>query len=162
MSSGYRIRLAKEDFKFSVAHFTVFGRERAERLHGHNYRMYVEVSGGGIDELGLLVDIEDLKRRIRSLCRDLDSLTLLPSECSLVDLGETADEVEVAFAERRYRLPRADVRILPLCNTTLEELARFAWESLAPHLDRARASELSVEIEETDGQSCRYHATLEP
>src|ERR1700733_13558481 len=34
----YRMVLAKEDFKFSSAHFTLFADGSAELLHGHNYR----------------------------------------------------------------------------------------------------------------------------
>ena len=52
---------------------------------------------------------------------------------------------------------------LPLANTSMELLARFAWERLA---DGARAlgvaglDRLEVEIAETDGQSCAWSAPL--
>ena len=39
MTPTFSIRLAKEDFKFSVAHFTIFGPGHAEPLHGHNYNV---------------------------------------------------------------------------------------------------------------------------
>ena len=48
----FRIVLAKEDFKFSAAHFTLFPGGRAELLHGHNYRVRVELAGSELDEEG--------------------------------------------------------------------------------------------------------------
>ena len=53
---AWTLALAKEDFKFSVAHFTLFGPERAETLHGHNYRVAIELTGPALDAAGLLVD----------------------------------------------------------------------------------------------------------
>jgi 6-pyruvoyl-tetrahydropterin synthase len=50
----FHIELAKEDFKFSAAHFTLFGPDAAERLHGHNYRVTVAVEGEELDARGLL------------------------------------------------------------------------------------------------------------
>ena len=66
MSASFTIRLAKEDFKFSVAHFTIFGAKSAEPLHGHNYRLALEVEGEGVDEHGLLADCARLKRACAS------------------------------------------------------------------------------------------------
>ena len=72
------LRLGKEDFKFSVAHFTVFSDRIAEDLHGHNYRVRVEIAGNGTDAHGLLMDLRGVKAEIRRLCAELDSKTLLP------------------------------------------------------------------------------------
>ena len=65
----FRIVLAKEDFKFSAAHFTLFGDGRAETLHGHNYRIRLELGGRELNGLGLLADLECCKRSVRALCR---------------------------------------------------------------------------------------------
>src|SRR5262245_62889369 len=98
----YRIVLAKEDFKFSVAHFTLFGGARAELLHGHNYRVGLELAGSRLDENGLLVDIEGPKRTVRALCARLDSRTLLPAASPGLALAESDGGVEVRFGPRRY------------------------------------------------------------
>ena len=41
---AYAIRVEKENLKFSSAHFLIFEDGTAERLHGHNYRVAVELS----------------------------------------------------------------------------------------------------------------------
>src|SRR3954471_13431824 len=93
----YRIILAKEDFKFSAAHFTLFGDGRAELLHGHNYRVRVELAGGDLDGEGLLVDIESFKRALRALCARLDSRMLIPGESRRLSWAREGGSVELLF-----------------------------------------------------------------
>ncbi len=156
----FTLRLAKRDFKFSIAHFTLFGPAEAEPLHGHNYRVAVELEGHGLDEAGLLADCGAVKKRIRALCAELDDRVVLPKESPWLEVVDGDEAVEVRFAERVYRFPAAEVVRLPISNSSMELLARFFWEALAAGVDPARVRTLAVEIEETDGQSCRYRAAL--
>ncbi|PYQ62862.1 MAG: hypothetical protein DMF53_12070 [Acidobacteria bacterium] len=156
----YRLVLAKEDFKFSAAHFTLFSDGRAELLHGHNYRVRVELAGEGLDSEGLLVDIESLKLALRVLCAGLDSRMLIPGESARLHWERQGDAVAVRFGERDYRFPAADTRVLPLANTSIELLARMLWHDLAPHLAGSRVDALAVSVEETAGQECWYERDL--
>jgi 6-pyruvoyltetrahydropterin/6-carboxytetrahydropterin synthase len=152
----YRMVLAKEDFKFSAAHFTLFDDGRAELLHGHNYRVRVELSGSGLDGTGLLVDIEAFKRALRALCGRLDSRTLIPAESPRLEWRREDEAIEVRFGARSYRFPAADTLPLPLANTSIELLARMFWHDLAPQLAGSRVEALGVAVEETAGQQCWY------
>lgn len=156
----YRMVLAKEDFKFSAAHFTLFGDGRAELLHGHNYRVRVELAGGGLDGEGLLVDIESFKRALRSLCARLDSRTLIPADSPRLRWSRVGESLEVAFGPRSYRFPAEDALLLPIANTSIELLARMFWHDLAPHLAGSRVDTLAVAVEETAGQQCWYEGAL--
>ena len=158
--SRYRVILAKEDFKFSAAHFTLFGDGRAELLHGHNYRVRVELAGGDLDGEGLLVDIESFKRELRARCARLDSRTLIPGESRRLQWARQGDSIDVRFGERAYRFPAADTLVLPLANTSIELLARMFWQDLAPHLAGSGVDALAVSVEETAGQECWYEAAL--
>lgn len=152
----YVLRLAKEDFKFAAAHFTLFPDGTGELLHGHNFRVAVELAGAEPDALGLLVDVAQVKERIREVCDGLDEHTLIPEKTALLSLREEGDEIEIVFGARRYRLPRNDVTLLPLANVTIELLARHVWEALAPSLAGSAVFELRVSVEETAGQSCAF------
>lgn len=155
----FTLRFAKADFKFSVAHFTLFSATEAEPLHGHNYRLRVEVAGEELDERGLLAASDAVKRRVRELCAELDDRVLLPERSPLLAIDQADGAIDVRFAERRYRFPAGEVVLLPLVNVTMELLARMLWRKLADDL-AAPLSTLSVEVEETEGQSCRYAAPL--
>ena len=161
----YRMVLAKEDFKFSSAHFTLFAGGRAELLHGHNYRVRAEIAGESLDADGLLVDIESFKRALRELCARLDSRTLIPGESPRLHWTRTvegSETIEVRCGERVYRFPSEDTLVLPLANTSIELLARMLWHDLAPGLAGSRVDTLAVAVEETAGQQCWYEAALTP
>ena len=156
----YRMVLAKEDFKFSSAHFTLFPDGRAELLHGHNYRVRVALAGGEVDGDGLLVDIEKFKKALRTLCAELDSRTLIPAESGRLQWTRDGESIEVRFGDRVYRFPPQDTLLLPLANTSIELLARMLWRDLAPHLAGSRVESLAVAVEETAGQECWYEAEI--
>ena len=155
-SGRYRLVLAKEDFRFSVAHFTVFSAADAELLHGHNYQVAVEVEGPEAGELGLLADIERIKSEVRRFCGTLDSRVLLPAACPHLELERRGGQVHVLYADRRYALPETDVLMLPIANVTMELLAKSLWQELAPGLDGTGLDRLTVSVEESDGQRAVY------
>ena len=156
----YEIRLAKQDFKFSAAHFTLFPDGRAELLHGHNYRVRLALSGEVLDATGLLIDVATVKARLRASCAELDERTLIPERAERLAVAEEDGAVEVRFAERRYRFPADDVVLLPLVNVSIELLARLLWDAIAPVVAGTGVDALSVEVEETAGQSCAYRAPV--
>jgi 6-pyruvoyltetrahydropterin/6-carboxytetrahydropterin synthase len=158
----YRIVLAKEDFKFSVAHFTLFADGSAELLHGHNYRVRLELAGSRLDSCGLLADIERCKRALRALCARLDSRTLLPAASDRLRVARDGDAVEVRLDERRYLFPAADTLLLPLANTSIELLARLLWHDFLPALAGSLVETLAVCVEESAGQRCWYEDQLPP
>jgi 6-pyruvoyltetrahydropterin/6-carboxytetrahydropterin synthase len=156
----YRMVLAKEDFKFSSAHFTLFSDGRAELLHGHNYRVRVELGGSALDAEGLLVDIETFKRELRKVCARLDSRTLIPGESARLRWTREGDLIDVRCGERAYRFPAEDTLVLPLANTSIELLARMIWHDLAPGLAGSRVDVFALAVEETAGQQCWYEAGI--
>jgi 6-pyruvoyltetrahydropterin/6-carboxytetrahydropterin synthase len=160
MPGRFAIRLAKEDFKFSSAHFTLFADAPAELLHGHNYRVEVELEGERLDEAGLLLDISAVKRRVRERCARLDERTLLPEKNPAVQIAEAGGQIELRFEGRSYALPASDVLRLPVGNVSMELLARMLWEEVAPVLRGSRVQSMTLTLHETAGQSCSYRAVL--
>ncbi|MGE0640403.1 MAG: 6-pyruvoyl tetrahydropterin synthase family protein [Thermoanaerobaculia bacterium] len=162
MSAILSIRLAKEDFKFSVAHFTIFDDSRAEPLHGHNYRMAIEIEGDdvGADEIGLLADCDRWKRAVRATCAALDDKVLLAAAHPGVAIETGGGSLVCRFAGREYRFPESEVLPLPLVNISMELLAGWVWHRLAPEAAGSRVRALAVEIEETPGQLCRYRRVI--
>jgi 6-pyruvoyltetrahydropterin/6-carboxytetrahydropterin synthase len=152
----WSIHLHKEDFKFSAAHFLIFPDGSKERLHGHNYRVAVEIEGPVGGE-GIVLDFKQVKPDIRSLCAELDEYWLVPGEHPEVKVDQRDDgHTEVVYRACRYLAPTDEVVVLPISNTSSELFA--AW--MARELDR-RLSErfgagsiarLRVSIEETAGQ----------
>ncbi len=162
MSGTFSLRFGKEDFKFSAAHFTVFGDGEAESLHGHNYRVTVELSGSGLDDLDFLVPAAAAKQDVRAECAALDEKVLLPSECPHLELAERSATVTAVLGTRRYEFPSSEVVLLPVANVTVEALARFLWQRLRDRWEhlRDRIDVVKVTVTETPGLGANYRRRL--
>lgn len=142
--------LARHDIGFSAAHFSVVGG-RAERLHGHNYRLFLRAAGGVAAD-GTLVDFAVLKRALRAVCAELDERMLLPTASDRVVVEERGDTVIATEGARRFVFPHEDVRLLPIANTTCEALAAHLLAAVRGRLG-ALPVRLELTVEETPGQS---------
>jgi len=156
----FTLHLAKADFKFAAAHFTWFADGSAERLHGHNYRVSVAVSGARLGDDGLLVEARRVKDEVRGLCAALDERVLLPEPSARVAIAAHGDAIEARVAGRSYRVPAADVVRLPIANVSVEGLAQHLWRELARALTSLALDSLAVEVSESDGQSARCEGPL--
>ena len=114
---------------FSAAHFTIFSANRRENLHGHNFFVQAR-AGGPIDANGLCFDYTLLKDRLRTLCDSLDETLLLAAQSPHLTIQRKPDEVVVAFADETLRFPPRDVKLLPIRNVTVEELAHWFTDTL--------------------------------
>jgi 6-pyruvoyltetrahydropterin/6-carboxytetrahydropterin synthase len=156
----WSIEVEKEYLKFSAAHFLIFPDGSAERLHGHNYRVYVELEAR-LSRFGLVLDFQHVKPLVRELVEELDEHWLLPGQHAELRCERRADGVlEVRYRERYYAAPESDVIVLPINNTSAENLATLLGRECLRRL-RARFPELEVyalsfAVEETPGQRGVY------
>ena len=161
----WSIELEKESFKFSAAHFLIFPDGSAERLHGHNYRVFVEIAAE-LTRFGLVVDFKTVKPVVREICDRLDEHWLVPGEHPVLTWGRRADGiVEVRYKDRYYAAPSEDVLVLPINNTSSENLAGWFGRELrrifAERFPDVPVRELRVGVEETSGQRGVYSFTSE-
>lgn len=161
----WSIELDKEYFKFSAAHFLIFPDGSAERLHGHNYRVFVEIDAA-LTRFGLVIDFKMVKPVVREICDELDEHWIVPGEHPVLQHGLRSDGiVEVRYVDRYYAAPREDVLVLPINNTSSENLATWFGRELARRLARkfpdVAVSRLRVAVEETSGQKGVYLFTAD-
>src|SRR5262245_33025973 len=152
----YRVRLEKEHHVFSAAHFITFAGNICERLHGHNYRVAVEVEAP-LDENQYVIDFIALRDELKKITDELDHRMLLPTGHPLIRVADDGREVEAVFTPdgRRWVFPKGDCAILPIANTTAELLARYIGERLRAAL-KSRSlpapQRLIVAVDENHGQ----------
>ena len=161
----WSIDLYKEYFKFSAAHFLIFPDGSAERLHGHNYRVFVEIEAE-LTRHGLVLDFKQVKPLVRELVDGLDEHWLGPGNHPVLAWKERDDGlIEVRYLERFYAAPREDVIVLPINNTSSENLATWIGRELHQRLGKRFADlalyRLRVAVEETAGQSGVYLFTAD-
>jgi len=156
----WSIQLEKEAFKFSAAHFLIFPDGSAERLHGHNYRVFVQLEAA-LSRYGLVLDFKAVKPIIRAIVDELDEHWLLPGEHPVLAITHRPDAVvEVRYQDRYYAAPDADVIVMPMNNVSAENLSTWVGRELMRRL-RQRFAELHVRrltcaVQETAGQRGLY------
>lgn len=151
----HRVSVSKDGNLFAAAHFITYGGGQAEPLHGHNYRIGVELEGP-LDEHHLVFDFVRLKREVEAVAARLDHRVLLAERNPDLPLQRSADgEVVVRSGTRRYVFPERDVVILAVPNTTAEMVAGWIADRLLEAFgrDAKGLTTLEVELEETTGQS---------
>ena len=150
----YRVSLQKEQLVFSAAHFITFAGDICECLHGHNYGVKAEVSGP-LDENQYVIDFIAFRDTLAEVVKQLDHHVLLPTTHPLIEVREDEVEVVVTFRLKRWVFPREDCMLLPITNTTAEQIAWWVAvqvrEILKPKLG-PNLHTLEVAIDENHGQ----------
>jgi len=99
-------------------------------LHGHDYRVEVAIARDELDERGMVVDLEQLDTELKAVRAELD--------------GRDLELLRPAEAEA----------------VTVEVLARWVWDRLAPLVLASGAGELSVRVYETPVAFGGYRASV--
>ncbi len=161
---SYSIRIYKEYFNFSSAHFLVFEDGKREPLHGHNYRVRVKAHSEAL-ERDMVVDFCHIKPIVKRLCDEIDHKFLLPEKCQHIEIKESSKNIEFTTPDKSYySFPKEDVIILPIENISSERLAIYFAHKLREEIKAElnyTFKELEVEVEETPGQSAQYSIRAE-
>lgn len=158
----FKVHVTKDYLVFCAGHFITYGGGLCETLHGHNYRVAVELEGG-LDENRYVFDFVTLKKLMKRLVDELDHRVLLPSDNPLVAIQKDPESVRATYKEKVYVFPSEDVVLLPIENTTAELLAQYLAGRVAKevaHVTREPLRSIEVEVEESFGQSARYREAL--
>lgn len=125
--------LITKKFRFEAAHYlpTMPEGHKCRRLHGHSFRMEVNLLGEINPETGLLMDFGDIKQVVKPY------VDLLDHWC-INEVGERDDEPL-------------------LLNPSSENLAQWFYEKLQPLLPTL----YSVVIHETCTTRCEYRASFD-
>ncbi len=152
------LHLAKQNFKFSSAHFLIFDHEKAEMLHGHNYQVKVDIACPPEAEYtqdGYFVDFNVFKKHIKAQLDIWDEHILLPSLHPDMKYKISLDgkNYEINFRDRFYSLPLNEVIWLEVTNTSVEKLSQLLAEEFYRAFKKYDIRKIRVTVEETRGQS---------
>ena len=153
-SETWSVRVTKDTLVFSAAHFITFNGNVCERLHGHNWRTAVELSGP-LDENRYVFDFIALRDALQRIVNELDHRVLLPTQHRHIRVQADDREVVATFEGRRWLFPREDCVLLPVVNTTAEEIAAWIGNRLREVVKQssgATIETIQVEVEENFGQ----------
>ncbi|MHC5067345.1 MAG: 6-pyruvoyl trahydropterin synthase family protein [Planctomycetota bacterium] len=156
----WSILMHKEYFKFSCAHFLIFPDGSKERLHGHNYQVTCEIHGELTDR-GLVIDFKRAKPIIRQICDELDEHWLIPEDHpELIYRHRDDAHTEVSYRTCRYLAPTDEVIVLPINNTSAENLAAYLGRRVRAEIEeqfgKSQVQRMRMCVSETSGQHGVY------
>ena len=155
----FRVDVTKQQFVFSAAHFITFAGDICERLHGHNYKVRASVEGP-LDQNRYVVDFIALRDAVLEETSQLDHHVVLPQNHDEIKVVVGERETTATFRDRRWIFPKEDCVILPVVNTTAEEMARVIGERVIERTrdqfsDRLDFIEIAVDENEGQWGVCR-------
>jgi 6-pyruvoyltetrahydropterin/6-carboxytetrahydropterin synthase len=150
----HRILIARDQYKFSCAHMTVFPDGTKERLHGHNYTIALALELERI-ELAAMIPFAPIKAAIGELCTAWKERVLIATQNPHLVIVRDDHELEITLCGERYVMPRGDALLLPIDNVSVEALSAHVAELLAARIRPivgATGRSLEVTISEHPGQ----------
>jgi 6-pyruvoyl-tetrahydropterin synthase len=164
VAAQFSIHVAKENLKFSAAHFIAY-RGFREPLHGHNYQVGVRVEGN-LTGTGYVIDFGLIKKLTKEIVDRIDEHTIIPARSDCLKIEPLPGEkIRVTYNQDEFVFPRADVFLAPIVHSSAEELARYVWEELCSALKSrgalADATTIEISVAEGPGQAAIYRSEVE-
>lgn len=164
MNPRYSVRVTKDHLVFSACHFITYDGGKPEPLHGHNFRMEVEVDGP-LNSDEYVVDFIQLLELAKAIAAGWDHKVLLPTQSEHYKIEDDGPNYLVRYQDTRWSFPRDGCILLPIGNTTVELIAKVAGEQLLRDF-AARSIPappvLRVSVEENFGQWATAEWRREP
>jgi 6-pyruvoyltetrahydropterin/6-carboxytetrahydropterin synthase len=160
MKTTYKLSVAREQYKFSCAHMTVFPDGKKERLHGHNYTVAATLLLTDISFANMIA-FAPVKAALAELCAEWKERVFVATANPFFkrldeSAGVLAGEYGFSLCGQRYIMPAIDVLELPTDNIAVEPLAAHICarlhQRLATVLAPAHVEGLEVTVEESPGQ----------
>ncbi len=129
-----------KECRFDAAHVLTHHAGQCRNLHGHTYRVIVEVAEDADGEGDMVIDFKDLKQVMRAVILERFDHAFLFDEAS-------ASECEIAAVITRHGMRSVG---LPF-RSTAENLARHFFREL-----EARVKVVSVKVYETPESCAEY------
>src|SRR5262245_42171122 len=157
-SQSFKVHVTKDYLKFNAAHFMAYKGFR-EALHGHNYRVSVDVEGA-LGGQGYVLDFGIVKQIARRVCKRLDEKVLIPSQSDCLAIRQEGSQLIVCYEQDEFRFPMTDVVLVPIAHSSAEELARYLMGEIRRELHAdgvTHIAAIQIGVEETPGQAayCR-------
>ncbi|GMH63372.1 hypothetical protein TrST_g1616 [Triparma strigata] len=128
--SGFSVLVSAATFKFNLAHFVAYKGFR-ERLHGHNYKLSIELFGPRISSDGYVLDFGVVKSVCKAVCKSLNEHVIIPQKSDVLDVRDLEgkeDHVIVTCEDGCvFVFPKKDCYFAEIAHSTVEEISLMLY-----------------------------------
>jgi 6-pyruvoyltetrahydropterin/6-carboxytetrahydropterin synthase len=110
---------------------------------------------GSLDENRYVIDFIAFRDALAEIVRQLDHHMLIALNHPLITVEVQESEVVVRFKQKRWVFPKEDCMLLPIVNTTAEEIAGWIAERIRTKLYPTigdRLDWIEIGVDENNGQ----------
>lgn len=133
----------KTENSFDAAHFLAGYQGKCRNIHGHRWRVVVEICGEELEDAGqmrgMLTDFKDLKEDVKRITEELDHALIYES-------GSLREKTILALEEEEFCLIEVSFR------PTAENFSRYFFEKM----QEKGYSVYRVEVYETPNNGAAY------
>ena len=158
-----RLHVVTEPDRLYCGHMTVYPGGKKERLHGHNFRVFLDIDLAD-GSFAAMFDLDIARDALAAICAGWKERLLVPAQNPYFELVRDDErEIELRLCGDRYVLPRRDVVLLPIDNVSVEGLAEHIGDLLVPTLAPLPAVKgLDVRVEEQPGIGASHSRLIRP
>ena len=132
--------IVKTEDSFDSAHFLARYNGKCRNIHGHRWRVVIEIAGENLDD-GMVVDFTDIKAALKALTDNLDHSLVMEKDTLKLQTYE-------CLVDEGFRIMIMDFR------PTAENFAKYFFDEIKNKGFNIRAAE----VYETPNNCARYEA----
>ncbi|MDY2957150.1 MAG: 6-carboxytetrahydropterin synthase QueD [Lachnospiraceae bacterium] len=132
--------IVKTEAAFDSAHFLSRYNGKCKNIHGHRWRVVIEIAGDSLDD-GMVVDFTDIKAALKALVDNLDHSLVIEKDTLKPQTFE-------CLSDEGFRIITIDFR------PTAENFAKYFYDEIKSKGYNIRAAE----VYETPNNCARYEA----
>lgn len=132
--------IVKTEDSFDSAHFLARYNGKCRNIHGHRWRVIIEIAGENLDD-GMVVDFTDIKAALKALTDNLDHSLVMEKDTLKPQTYE-------CLVDEGFRIMIMDFR------PTAENFAKYFFDEIKNKGFNIRAAE----VYETPNNCARYEA----
>lgn len=132
--------IVKTEAAFDSAHFLSRYNGKCKNIHGHRWRVVIEIAGDSLDD-GMVVDFTDIKAALKALADNLDHSLIIEKDTLKPQTFE-------CLSDEGFRIITIDFR------PTAENFAKYFYDEIKSKGYNIRAAE----VYETPNNCARYEA----
>eukprot|EP00520_Triparma_pacifica_P013240 CAMPEP_0118660198 /NCGR_PEP_ID=MMETSP0785-20121206/15540_1 /TAXON_ID=91992 /ORGANISM="Bolidomonas pacifica, Strain CCMP 1866" /LENGTH=202 /DNA_ID=CAMNT_0006553399 /DNA_START=32 /DNA_END=637 /DNA_ORIENTATION=+ len=171
--TSFSVCVAKEDFKFNLAHFVAYEGFR-ERLHGHNYSLSITLLSPNplLESDGYVVDFGVVKKSVRAVCKSLNERVIVPTKSDVIKIfsfiENDAPHTRLECEDKSvFVFPTSDCFMAPIVHSTVEEISLYMYGRIVEgigeeYLRERNVREMLIKISEAPGQSAEMRLAVLP
>ena len=132
--------IVKTEAAFDSAHFLSRYNGKCKNIHGHRWRVVIEIAGDSLDD-GMVVDFTDIKAALKALADNLD-------HSLIIEIDTLKPQTFECLSDEGFRIITIDFR------PTAENFAKYFYDEIKNKGYNIRAAE----VYETPNNCARYEA----